>query len=81
MISEVYKRIGINIGYIRKSLNITQEELADKCELSVSYIRQIEAPNVCKAPSISALYSISKSLGVELEVLFKRVDEFNITMH
>ncbi len=76
MINEVYRRIGLNIGYIRKSLSITQENLAEKCMISVSYIRQIEAPNVSKSPSVSILYNISKELGVPLETLFKRVDEF-----
>ncbi len=76
MITEVYRRIGLNISYLRKSLNVTQEDLAENCLISVSYIRQIEAPNVNKAPSISILYAISKSLGVELETLFKRVDDF-----
>ncbi len=76
MINEVYRRIGINVGYVKKTLNITQEDLAEKCMISASYIRQIEAPNVNKAPSVSVLYNISKELGVPLEVLFKGVDKF-----
>ncbi len=36
MINEVHRRIKINIGYMRKILNITHEDLTKKCMISVS---------------------------------------------
>ena len=39
-------QIGIRIGYYRRKMGITQEELAEKTGMTVSCIGQLEAPNL-----------------------------------
>jgi len=51
----------------RKAVNLTQEELANRCRLSRNYICQIESGR--KAPSIDALNAIAKALDANLSDL------------
>lgn len=48
MVESQYKmnliKIGLKIAYYRKLQGMTQEELAEACELSSGYISQLEAP-------------------------------------
>ena len=56
MIESEYKmnliKIGLKIAYYRKLQGMTQEELAEACELSCGYISQLEAPNCFFCPSL-----------------------------
>ena len=58
-------RIGINIGYYRRKAKMTQEDLAEACELSNDFIGQLEAPNMPYCPSIRSLFTIAKVLGIK----------------
>ena len=53
--------IGIKIKRLRLKNNLTQEELADRCELSKGYISQLE--NELTSPSIATLEDILNALG------------------
>ncbi len=57
--------IGIKIGYYRRKAGMTQQELADQTGLSLSYISQLESPNLPYCPSIKSLFAIAKVLGVK----------------
>jgi transcriptional regulator with XRE-family HTH domain len=57
------ERIGKNIQKLRKKTGITQEELADKVGVHVSYISRIERGVVNS--SIEILESIAKALKVK----------------
>ncbi len=59
-----YIKIGLKISYYRKLKALTQEQLAEIMGCSVSFIGQIEAPNVCKAISLDTLFRIAKALGI-----------------
>ena len=37
-------KIGLKIAYYRKLQGMTQEELAEACELSAGYVSQLEGP-------------------------------------
>lgn len=60
-----------NIRYYRKKRSITQEELAEKCDLSISYIKQIESGKEYKNVSLTVILKIAKSLNVNVEKLFR----------
>ena len=57
--------IGIKIGYYRRRAGMTQAELAEHTGLTLSYISQLESPNLPYCPSIKALFTIAKALGVK----------------
>ena len=56
--------IGKNIADLRKSNGMTQEQLAEILGCGVSFIGQIEAPNIYKAISLDTLFKISKALEI-----------------
>lgn len=61
--------IGIKIGYYRRKAGMTQAELAEYADMTVSYISQLESPNLPYCPSIKALFTIAKVLGVSASKL------------
>ncbi len=66
--------IGIKIKELRLKNGLTQEELADRCELTKGYISQLE--NDLTSPSIATLKDILISLGSSLSDFFsEREDE------
>lgn len=68
--------IGIKIKRLRLQLNLSQAELADRCELTKGYISQLE--NDLTSPSISTLCDILAALGTDLAEFFKRDDDTRI---
>ena len=57
--------IGIKIGYYRRKAGMTQAELAEHAGLTLSYISQLESPNLAYCPSIKSLFTIARVLGVK----------------
>lgn len=57
--------IGIKIGYYRRKVGMTQSELAEHTGLTLSYISQLESPNLPYCPSIKSLFTIAKALGIK----------------
>ena len=57
--------IGLKIGYYRRKAGMTQAELAEHTEMTVSYISQLESTNLPYCPSIKALFTIAKALGIK----------------
>lgn len=66
--------IGIKIGYYRRRAGMTQAELAEHSGLTLSYISQLESPNLPYCPSVKALFTIAKALGVRASRLID-IDE------
>ncbi|MBU2493180.1 MAG: helix-turn-helix transcriptional regulator [Bacteroidetes bacterium] len=60
--------IGKVIKAIRSDKNIKQKELSESCNISVTYLSQIE--NNKKEPALSTLEGISKYLGIPLPIIF-----------
>lgn len=60
--------LGEKIKNLRLSYELTQEELADRCELTKGYISQLE--NDLTSPSIATLIDILSALGTDLKEFF-----------
>ena len=60
--------IGKTITHLRKTKEITQEDLAKKCDITQAYLSQIEKNK--KEPNLSTLKSIALALAIPLPVLF-----------
>ena len=61
--------LGKKIKEMRNQLGLTQEELADRCELTKGYISQLE--NNLNSPSIATLTDILAALGSNLSAFFQ----------
>ena len=61
--------IGEKIKFLRQANSLTQEELADRCELSKGFISQLERNMT--SPSIATLMDILESLGTDLTRFFQ----------
>lgn len=62
-------KIGLKIAYYRKLRGMTQEELAESCNLSAGYVSQLEGANCFFCPSIKTFFTISRVLGVPVHKL------------
>ena len=60
--------IGVKIRELRLKNQLTQEELADRCDLTKGYISQLE--NDGNSPSIATLKDILDCLGCSLTDFF-----------
>lgn len=69
-LNEQYNNFKNNIKYYRKKLNLTQEDLAEKADLSISYIKQIESNKEFKNVSLTVILKLSKALDVSVDKLF-----------
>lgn len=58
----------MKIKHLRKLCQLTQEELADRCELTKGFISQLE--NDLNSPSIATLTDILSALGTNLKDFF-----------
>ena len=65
--------LGGKIKQMRNQLGLTQEELADRCELTKGYISQLE--NNLNSPSIATLTDILSALGSNLAEFFQEETE------
>ncbi len=71
--------IGLKIKRLRVGLNLTQEELADRTELSKSFISQVERN--LTSPSIATLVDILQALGTSLKEFFDDETDRRIVFH
>jgi len=60
--------LGSNIKKIRKQKGRTQGEFAALCDITQTYLSQIESNN--KEPKLSILKTISEQLNIPLPILF-----------
>ncbi len=61
-------KLGKKVQRLRESKSLSQEALAEKVDLSRTYIAYIESGTY--TPSIKVLFDISKVLGIEIQELF-----------
>lgn len=69
MKSKIDIQFGLRIAELRKQLNISQEELAERCGVHRTYIGSIERGE--KSPTLNTIYKFSKGLEVNIIELFK----------
>lgn len=61
--------LGIQIRYYRKAQKLTLVELAERCNISSSFLSQIERDQA--NPSVTTLYAIAETLGVAMATFFE----------
>ena len=71
--------IGAKIKELRVAKSLTQEELADRAELSKGFISQLERD--LTSPSIATLMGILQCLGTNLNEFFCDTDQEQIVFH
>ena len=59
-----FVELGIAIAALRKMRGMTQEQLAEKADISRSHLSSIEAPNTVYPFSLEVLYNIADALDV-----------------
>ena len=67
------KRFGLAIQNARRRLEISQEELAHRSNLQVSYISRIERG--LQAPSLEAIAAMAAAVGTKPHLLVKAAEE------
>ena len=70
--------IGSKIKELRIANGLTQEELADRSELSKGFISQME--NNLTSPSIATLIDVLQCLGTDLKHFFSDVEDKQICL-
>ena len=64
-----------NIKKYRKLANLTQQELADKIEVSMHYISQIKSAKPNKYFTLVVIGRIADALNIDIRQLFDDVEE------
>ena len=60
--------LGKRVKYLRRLKNLTQAQLAERVDLSVNYISQIETG--VASPAFNTLSTLAKGLEVDIKDLF-----------
>lgn len=71
-----YKMLGLNIAYYRRIRGLSQLTLAEKANLSRTFISCIEAPNITTNLTLESLFNIADALEVPAYKLlsFDKID-------
>ena len=56
-------QLGLTIAALRKMQGMSQEQLAEKANISRSHLSSIEAPNIIRPFSLEVLYNIADALN------------------
>lgn len=64
-------QLGIVIAAMRKLRGMSQEQLAEKANISRSHLSAIEAPNMVRAFSLDIFFNIADALEVDPSDLIK----------
>lgn len=74
--ADLYRVIGSNIKHYREQRKLTQVQLAEQANISISYLSKIEAARCNKSLSLSALNQIANALSTEISELFKEENNY-----
>lgn len=69
---EISVELGMRIRYYRKERHITQEKLAEICNLHPTYIGQLERGE--KNATIESIYRIAKGLNISISELLENME-------
>lgn len=69
--SELYRTISSNVKHYRTLAHLTQVQLSELADISISYLSKIEASGCDKSLSISTLNQIANALNVDITNFFK----------
>lgn len=65
---DFYKKLGTRIKYLRENANLTQEQLADKAQISLDFLGKIEVS--INKPGLRSLIKIANALSIQVKELF-----------
>lgn len=68
MRTSLRRKFGENVRALRHSRGLTQEVLAERCDLSVDAVRRIEWGTI--SPSLDTLSKLGRGLAISLRTLF-----------
>ena len=68
--ADKYLQMGLKVAYYRKLRGLTQEQLAERLDLSAAFIGHVEAPNIQKAISLDTLFEIADVLDIPAHKFF-----------
>lgn len=71
--------LGIRIRHYRKEKHITQEQLAEICDMHPTYIGQLERGE--KNATIESVYRIAKGLNVPISKLLENMEDLESGTH
>ena len=57
-----YRGLGLNIAFYRRRAGLTQEQLAEKVNISRSHLSALEAPNIVRTCSLELLFDLARAL-------------------
>lgn len=66
-----FVQLGIVIAALRKMRGLSQEQLAEKANISRSFLSAIEAPGIVRPFSLEVFYNIADALEIEPAELLK----------
>lgn len=69
--SDKYLHFSLNVAYYQKLRGLTQIQLAEKVNLSRTYISNIEAPNMQTSISLDTLFDLADALQVPASKLLE----------
>lgn len=69
---DITRELGLRIRYYRKEKHMTQEKLAEICNLHPTYIGQIERGE--KNATIESIYRIAAGLSIPMSKLLENVE-------
>jgi len=69
------KKIGQRIAFYRKKNQLTQQMLAEKANISKSYLSKIESINTKTTLSLFLLYNLARTLKIEPDCLLRPINE------
>ena len=70
-----YKFARLNIKKYRNIKNYTTQELADKCDLTYQFIRDLECIKLTRRPRLDTLGRIANALDIDIRELFEPIEE------
>ena len=70
-----YKLARLNIKKYRNIKNYTTQELADKCDLTHQFIRDLECIKLTRRPRLDTLGRIANALDIDIRELFEPIEE------
>lgn len=65
---DINKIFGKKVAEMRKMQHLSQEELADRCNIHRTYIGSIERGE--KSPTLNTVEKIANGLNVEISIIF-----------
>jgi transcriptional regulator with XRE-family HTH domain len=67
--ARILRGLGKNLNRLRMGSGLTQEKLAEKADISLRYVQQLEAGQ--RNPSIPTLVRLRKVMGCSYDDLFR----------